>query len=209
VKTTFEKLKEIASDYRTAVDELAEEYELDGRQDYLYNDEIKAQRVQERNADFNERIARVAAKAQEAATPEIAKLRGAIQAYITTSTDPATVQTLQALLSAGVELSSAEIEAFAQKGGYGVLRLLEKPSMGHIVAPSPERYERELKDLERNFRDIGFYRGKLAAIGPGGYFGQGSTVSSVVMQGMIDKLPAKLDAMAERWACITAKTGDN
>ncbi len=202
MKSIFGKLKQISSDYRAAVDELAEDYELAGRQDYLYNNEIKAQRVQQRNADFNNRISQAAARAQEAAAPEIVKLRGAIQAYITDSTDPATVQTRQALLSAGVELSDMEIVAFAEKGGYAVLRLLEKPSKGHVVAPDPMRFEQELRDLEIHFRDIGAYRGGLASISTDRPWGQAPATGSVIVRGMIDKLPAKLDAMAARWAVL-------
>lgn len=208
MKNAFEKLKKISNGYRAEVDSLAEDYDLDGRQDYLYSDEIKAKRLQARNADFNGRIAQAVAKAQEAAAPEIAKLRRAAQAYITNSTDPATVQTLQALLTAGVELSDMEIDAFSKKGGYGVLRLLEKPSKGHIVAPSPEKFEQEIKGIEHHFRDIWAYRGGMASFGPGGYFGQSSAVGNAVMKGMIDKLPAKLDEMSERWSVFDTETQD-
>lgn len=85
---------------------------------------------------------------------------------------------------------------------YYVLRLLEKPSRGHITAPRLEKFEAEVADLERHFRDILAYRGGLASIGSGGYFGQASTTSSVIMKGMIDGLPGKLEAMAERWAIL-------
>lgn len=209
MKATFERLKKISSNYRAAVDELAEEYELDGRRDYLYNDEIKNQRVQERNADYNAKIDVLAKKAQETAGPEIVKLRETIQTYITNSTDPATVQTLQALLAAGVELSSAEIEAFVKKGGYAILRLLEGPGKGHIKAPDPMRFEQELKDLATHFEDISTYRGGLAKISPDKPWGLVPVTGNVIMAGRLDKFPAKLDAMAERWACIAAKTGDN
>ncbi len=202
MKNAFEALKRISNDYRATVDGLGEDYELAGRQDYLYNDTLKGQRVQQRNADFNERIAQAAARAQTAAGLEIGKLRAALQTYITNSTDPATVQTLQALLAAGVELSDIEIAAFAEKGGYAILKLLEKPSRGHIVAPAPERYKLEMDNLERHFKDLWAYRGSMADFGPGGYAGRSSAVGSVIMQGKLDKFPAEVDAMAQRWAAL-------
>ncbi|MEY8262193.1 hypothetical protein AALA80_17915 [Oscillospiraceae bacterium 50-60] len=95
-----------------------------------------------------------------------------------------------------------EIAAFARKGGYGVLRLLEGPSMGRIQAPKPEVSEAKLQDLEIHFRSIGSYRGKLAPISSGHLWGQGTATGSAIMEGMIDKLPAKLDEMAEMWSPI-------
>lgn len=156
----------------------------------------------ERNAAYNAEIDKLAQKAQEQAAPVIAELREIVQRYITSSTDPDTLTTLQGLIAAGVDLSETEINAFAEKGGYYVLRLLEKPSRGHITAPRLEKFEAELKTLENHFRDIGSYRGGLASIGPGGYFGQTSTTGSVIMKGMIDGLPGKLDAMSERWTVL-------
>jgi len=209
MKTTFERLKKISSNYRAAVDELAPAYTKDAAPDASYNDEIRAERARARNNDYNARIDALARKAQEAAAPEIAELRRAIQAYTTSSTDPATLATLQGLISAGVELSDAEIKAFAQKGGYAVLKLLERPSKGHVKAPDPMRFEQELRDLEIHFKDISTYRGGLAKISPDKPWGLVPVTGNVIMAGRLDKFPAKLDAMAERWACITAKTGDN
>lgn len=198
----FEDLKKISSNYRVAVDSLAEDHDLDGRKDYLYSDEIKAQRLQERNATFNSRIDAMAAKAKEDAAPEIAKLRETLKKYITTSADPATLATLQSLIAGGVELSSAEIAAFADEAGYAVLRLLEKPSGGHIQAPKLEALEADLKELECYFRDISAYRGKLAPIGAGGYWGLSAVVGSTIMKGQIDHFTERMDEVAARWACL-------
>ncbi len=101
------------------------------------------------------------------------------------------------------------LRPFADGAGYAILRLLEKPSKGHVKAPSLEGYEQELKDLESHFRSISSYRGGMAGISPDRPWGQAPAVGSVIMQGMIDKLPAKMDAMAETWACITVETGEN
>jgi len=43
---------------------------------------------------------------------------------------------------------------------------------------------------------------ELAGISTERPWGQAPAVGSVIMQGMIDKLPAKLDGMAERWAVL-------
>ena len=198
----FDKLKKISSDYKIAVDALTPDYQHDGARDHLWSEEVQARMKTDRNAAYNAEIDKLAQKAQEQAAPVIAELRETVQRYITSSTDPATLTTLQGLIAAGADLSEAEIKAFAEKGGYYVLRLLEKPSRGHITAPSLEKFEAEVADLERHFRDLWAYRGGLASIGSGGYFGQASTTSSVIMKGMIDGLPGKLDAMAERWAVL-------
>lgn len=202
MKKVFENLKKISGNYRATVDSLAEDYDLDGRKDYLYSDEVKAQRLQERNAAFNSRIDAAAAKAKEDAAPEIAKLREALKRYITTSADPTTLATLQSLIAGGVELSGAEIAAFADGAGYAVLRLLEKPSGGHIQAPKLESMEADLKGLETHFKDISAYRGGLASIGAGGYWGQSSAVGSTIMKGQFDSFIEKVDEVAGRWACL-------
>lgn len=151
----FESLKKINSNYRDAVDSLSEDYDLDGRRDYQFSDEIKAQRLQERNSRFNSEIDAAAKKAVDAAAPEFVKLRERLRTYIATSADPATLSTLQALISGGVELTDAEITAFADGAGYAVLRLLEGPSKGHVQAPKLDKLEVGLKELEAHFRTCG------------------------------------------------------
>lgn len=59
----FEVLKRISTNYKTAVDALSVEYETDAARDSRYSDEIKAQRVQERNSRFNAEIDKAAQKA--------------------------------------------------------------------------------------------------------------------------------------------------
>lgn len=53
----------ITTAYKTAVDALSVEYETDAARDSRYSDEIKAQRVQERNSRFNAEIDKAAQKA--------------------------------------------------------------------------------------------------------------------------------------------------
>lgn len=198
----FETLKKINDNYKAAIDALSVEYEADAARDARYSDELIAQRVAERNARFNTQIDQEAQKAVNAAAPEFVKLREKLRAYITTSADPATLSTLQSLIAGGVELSSAEIAAFADGAGYAVLRLLEKPSGGHIQAPKLEALEADLKELELYFRDISAYRGKLAPIGAGGYWGRSAVVGSTIMKGQIDHFTERTDEVAARWACL-------
>ncbi|MEY8262192.1 hypothetical protein AALA80_17910 [Oscillospiraceae bacterium 50-60] len=99
METAFEKLKKISAKYKTDVNELAEEYDLAGRRDYLWSDAEQARMKAERDVDFNGRIDTLAQKAQDAAAPIITELRGAVEAYVTNSTDPDTLATLQGLLS--------------------------------------------------------------------------------------------------------------
>ena len=61
METAFEKLKKISAKYKTDVNELAEEYDLAGRRDYLWSDAEQARMKAERDVDFNGRIRRSAA----------------------------------------------------------------------------------------------------------------------------------------------------
>lgn len=151
----FETLKKINDNYKAAIDALSVEYEADAARDARYSDELIAQRVAERNARFNAEIDAAAKKAVDAAAPEFVKLRERLRTYIATSADPATLSTLQALISGGVELTDAEITAFADGAGYAVLRLLEGPSKGHVQAPKLDKLEVGLKELEAHFRTCG------------------------------------------------------
>lgn len=198
----FESLKKINSDYKAAVDSLSEDCDLDGRRDYLYSDEVKAQRVAERNARFNAEIDAAAKKAVDAAAPEFVKLRERLRTYITTGSDPATLSTLQALIAGGVELTDAEIAAFADGAGYAVLRLLEGPSKGRVQAPKLDTLETGLKELEAHFRSLRAYRGGMAGASTERFWGQSATVGSVIQQGMIDKFHEKVDGIAAQWSSI-------
>lgn len=198
----FESLKKINDAYKTAIDALSVEYETDSARDSRYSDELIAQRVTERNSRFNAQIDQEAQKAINAAAPEFVKLREALRAYITTGSDPVTLSTLQALISGGVQLTDAEIAAFADGAGYAVLRLLEGPSKGHVQAPKLDKLEAGLKELESHFRNLRAYRGGMAAASAEGAWGMSATVGSVIQQGMIDKFHEKVDGIAAQWSSI-------
>lgn len=202
MKECFEKLKRINNNYKTTIDALSVEHETDAARDARYSDELIAQRVAERNARFNAEIDKAAQEAVDKAAPEFAKLRAKLRAYITDTADLATVQTLSALISAGVALSEGEMEAYAQKGGYNALRLLEKPSGGRIQAPKLDAMEQDLKSLEAHFRNLRAYRGGMAGANTERFWGQSATVGSVIQQGMIDKFHEKVDGIAAQWSSI-------
>lgn len=198
----FENLKKISSDYKTTVDAMSHEYKADAERDSVYSDELIAQRVADRNARFNAEIDQAAQKAVTAAAPEIAKLREALRKYITTSSDPATLTTLQSLIAGGVELSNAEIAAFADGAGYAVLRLLEKPSKGHIQAPKLEAMETDLKELEVHFHNLSAYRGGMAAASSARPWGQSPAVGNVIAEGQINGFADKVDGIAGRFGNV-------
>lgn len=198
----FEQLKRISNNYRAAVDNLAEDYELAGRQDYRYNDEIRAQRVRERNVDYNARIDATAARAVEDAASVIDELRAVLKTYITSSDDTGTLAAMQALVISGVTLTDAELAAFSEKGGFVTLKLLEKYSGGRFKAPTVDGLEENLKELETFFKDLSAYRGSLAPINPVRPWGQSPTVGSKIQQGMIEHFSEKLDAMVARWSTL-------
>lgn len=206
MKTVFERLERISDEYRNTVDELSENYELDGRRDYLFSDAVQAEKVAERNTAFNSRIDAAATKAMKDAAPLIDELRATLKTYITTSANPTTLATLQSLVAGGVELSDAEIAAFADGADYPTLRLLERPSKGHIQAPKPERMEADLKELEAYFRNIRAYRGGLAGATTETFWGRSATVGNVIQKGMIEGFPQKVDEIEGRW---TSTIGGN
>lgn len=170
----------------------------------MYADEIKSQRLQERNKRFNEQIEQAAQKAVEAAAPEIATLRAEVRAYATSTADVEKVQTIAALLSTGVKLTDSEIAAYSEGAGYAVMKLLEKASGGKITAPKLEDLERDVSDLEAHFRNVRAYRGGMAAASTETFWGQSAVVGSVIQKGMIDKFPGKVDEITSRLSCISA-----
>lgn len=196
-------LRKISDNYRATVDSLSGAYTLECQNDLRFSDEIKAKRLSERNARFNAEIDLAAKKATEKAASEISVLREALKSYITSSSDPDTLSTLQSLIAGGVELSNAEIDTFANGAGYAILRLLEKPSHGKIQAPDVGILEGDLKDLERHFKNISAYRGELTSIGTGGYLGQQSTaMGNVIMQVQMERLPQKMEEISNRWSFL-------
>lgn len=214
----FTNLKKISAAYKADVDELAEKWELAGRQDYQFTDEVKAQRIQDRNADYANRLTAIADRAQREAEKEIEKLRNTLQKWVVTSDSADTLQGLQAALSAGVALTVQEAAMFAQNGGYLTGKLLEKATGGRFTAQSVTGYEDDLKELARHFKELRYYRGGMASAFTDGYFGNAAyaksgsgltaVVSSGVMAGQLDRFPEKVAEMETRWAVVQKQTQD-
>ena len=137
--------------------------------------------------------------AKEKAAAEIAGLREKLHRYITNPGDPAVLQTLQALLSSGVELSKEEVKTFSASGSYAMLRMLEKPSRGTVRPVRVEAYEAALSELTDLFDHLSAYRGELAPIGPGGYIVKYSAVWNSIMESRMRNFPAKADELSAMW----------
>lgn len=202
IKTIFEKLERISGDYKKAIDELGVKYEKESRFDGQYNDEVKAKRYQERAAVYNSEIDKLAAAAVTAAEPEITKLRTALQEFVTSSSDPGTLNTLQALITSGASLTGAEIAAFEAKAGYAVLRLLEGLPNGNVQAPRLEIFEGDLTDLTGHFNRISAYRSNMADFNPERPYGQSGGVGSAIAETQLDRFPARLAEMRDRWSVM-------
>ena len=202
----FKDLITFSEQYKTAVDAVYAEYKQEEARDTRYSDEVRAQRAARRNAEANQKIDSAAENALNRAAQSIERLRGKMQAYVTDPGDAAALQALQALTVSGVELSASEIDAFAQKGGYAILRILEKASGGRFSAPSLDTMETDLKDLESYFRSLVSYRGALCGISPllpqnkpqNKFF----SAISAAREGVIERFSGTVEKMSERWSVI-------
>lgn len=200
--TIFENLEKISNDYKSDVDALSADYEAEARHDERYNDTIRAERRKERAPIYDAKITALADAAANRAEKEIDKLRAELQKYITTSSDPNALQTLQVLLSSGRELTGAEIRAFAAVGGYPILRLLEAPSGGQIHAPRAEGLEGDLHDLSGHFKRLSAYRAGMGDTNLSRPYGQSGDVGSTIQAGQLARFHEKLADMESRWADV-------
>lgn len=89
-----------------------------------------------------------------------------------------------------------------KKVGYAVLRLLEEPSKGLVHAPRVEGFETDLVELSGYFGRLSVYRAAMGDTNHENPFGQSGGVGSVIMEGQIDRFPAKLAEMSTRWAVM-------
>ena len=206
----FSTLKRIFENFKTDVDALAESYERMAVADNRYNDEIRAERARERNADYNNRIDALAARAQDAATTEIKALEATLGQYIAAG-DADRLTKLQTIAAAGLELSPVEADSLAAGASYLELRMLEQITGGRIKAPNLAVYEQDLKDLKFKTSGLKSYRGGLAGISTstglfGGYDGKsgglGANLSSNIVEGWLTSSGKALAEMHGRWAVV-------
>lgn len=204
MKQTFENLKKIFSSYKNSVDKLAESYAGEAAADSRYSDVVIAERKAERNQRYNAEVGDKAARAEKNAMEEIEKLRAAVKRYITNTSDLTTMQTVQAVLAAGVELSDAEADALASGASYMTLKLLSKATNGRITPPNLKVYNEDLLTIGRFAEGMRYYRGDgaMAGIGAGGLFGQNGTMSSAVTGNWLVNADSTLTEMATRWATL-------
>lgn len=202
----FEKLKKISDNYKESTDDMAENCVLDSYKDFRYSDAVKTEREQKRNTQFHAAVDEAVQKAVKDAEPLIGKLRTALKRYVVTSSDQAALETLRYLIAGGIGLTDLELEAFADRGGYAIMRLLENHSKGRISAPKLAELEADTKELEAHFRDLTAYRGDMAATSTARPWGQSPTLGNALEANRINGFKAKLEEMETRWACVF---GDN
>lgn len=202
--TIFEYLETVSNDYKARIDELSAEYEREEQTDQRYNDELREQRHRERLPEYDAKIKALAEKAQERAQAEIDRMRTRLKEYITSSSDPATMQALSSLIASGVKLTSAEVKAFADGAGYAILRMLEPMGGGQITAPRLDGLQNDINALEGYFKRLEVYRGKMGDTNtaqPRPY-GQSGRVASTIQAGQIGHFHDRLSEMEPRWTGI-------
>lgn len=200
---TFEKLNRINSRYRSTIDALSAEFVTESERDARYSDELIAERVRDRTDRFNGEIEKAATEAVQDAAPLVEKLRTALKEYVASAGDPASLTALQSLIAADVNLSDAEIQAFASTAtSYSAQLLLEKASGGHFTARRMGDFEADLQGLTSHFRSLRAYRGGMTGLTTEIFWGSSATVGSFIEQKQIDGFAAKLDEISARWTAV-------
>ena len=196
----FDNLKKIAADYVHDIDAMTTNYQRDAAGDYLYNDDLKQQRKAARTAETARTIEQAAENVKKAANAEVEAMRSTFRKYMTDITNPTALQSLQALISAGVELTPEEVQAFASSGDYAALR-----SKGRVSAPSMDAFERDMRNILGHFDYLAAYSGpncELADAITARPWGQSPRVNGAILKSAIPKFPSELDTIAERWAVV-------
>ncbi len=203
-KGHFEAIKKASADFVRQVDAIIPDQQREAETDYLYSDATKRDRQEKRRAAATHVINDGAAEAKRKATIEIDAMRAAFKKYMTT-TDPAALQSLQALISAGTELTPAEVEAYAATGDYATLRILEPRSKGRVKAPSLSAFEHDMANIIDHFNMLFAYSGpacELADSVTARPYGQSPRVAGSIVKGKIRGLSSELDEIAARWEII-------
>ena len=166
----LDALAAIAADYTAKIDSLVDNYKFDGRYDYQYNDEMRQQRVNERNARYESEIKRIADSSREQAQTHLDGLRQIMTDFVTSDTDPALLAQLQAIKATGIKLTGAEIQLYQKKCN----TYLSKRILAEIVGvdsgpPKIEDFESDLSSLTETFSNLFSYlgnSGQLCGLSP-------------------------------------------
>lgn len=199
----FDTIKQASAGFVAAVDSMIPDYQREANADRQYNADLQQQRRADRNTNTRRAVEAAAAAAKSAADAAISEMKGDFDAYMMKS-HPA-LPTLQAMLSAGVQLTEQEIKTFAQTQNFAILRLLEKPSRGHIVAPDRARFDNDMQELTSLFNSLAGYCGPNAELLdtiPARNGGLSPRVYATVIKAQLANLPAKLAEISERWGGV-------
>ena len=201
----FEIIGKASRDFIKSVDSIIPEIQAEAERDKSFADFVQRDRQAARREYAAKIINDGAAAAKRTAQAEIDAMRSAFKKYMTTTKDPGALQSLQALISGGVELSPAEVEAFAATGDYATLRLLEPHSKGRVKAPGLEEFDRDMKELALYFDGLSSYCGpacELADYTTARYFGMPPKTAGTVVKGRADNFQATLEEIATRWNVV-------
>ncbi len=201
-KVHFENISRASADFVKRIDNLIPNELTDAAEDERYSDAVKKERQDSRRAAIAAAISNGAAAAKQQAVAEIEAMRAAFSKFMTTVSDPGALQTLQALLSTGVELSPAEIQVYASTGDYATLRILEPHGKGHVIAPRAEDFERDMRKPLDHYNMLAAYSGpscELADAVTARPYGQSPRVAGAIIKGVIGSFPASLDEIGARW----------
>ena len=204
-RSHFETIQQAAAAHIKKIDELAAAATQEAKTDHLFADVVQAERKERRRAGAMEIISESAAAAKQKAVTEIENMRKAFSTHMTTTTDPGALQSLQALISAGITLSQSEVDAFAATGDYAALRLLEQHTKGRVKAPTLENFNKDMTDISLYFDLLAAYSGpghELADAVTARPWGQSPTVAGAMLEGQTRHFPAMLDEISSRWDVV-------
>lgn len=204
-KKHFEIIEQAAADFIKRVDAIIPGQQVEAKSDHYFADAVQSQRREARRAAAEFAINDGAKAAREKATAEVEAMRTAFKKYMTATSDPGALQSLQALVNAGVELTPAEVEAYAATGDYATLRILEPHSKGRVTAPSVEAFEQDMRAILGHFDMLTAYSGpacELAEAVTARPWGQSARVNGAILKGTIPTFPGKLAEIAARWEIV-------
>ncbi len=204
-KNHFDNLAKASTDFIKSVDSIIPDVQKNAAEDKNWAEFVQKDRREARAAYVAATINEGAATAKRKADAELDAMRAAFKKYMTTTSDPGALQSLQALIGAGVKLSRAEVEAFAASNDYATLRLLEPHSQGRVKAPDLTRFETDMKEIAFYFGGLSSYSGpacELADYTTAHYFGLPSKTAGTIVKGKADHFQATLDEIAARWSMV-------
>ncbi len=204
-KIHFDNLAKASADFIKGVNAIIPDVQKNAAEDANWAEFVQKDRREARAAYVAATINEGAATAKRKAEAELDAMRAAFKKYMTAVTDPTALQSLQALVNAGVELTPAEVEAYATTGDYATLRVLEPHSKGRVKAPDLTRFETDMRELALYFDGLTSYSGpacELADYTTARYFGLPSRTGGTIIKGKADHFQATLDEIAARWSMV-------